>query len=1239
MKKNKLTFLLATSFLALAALVGCNKAEEPSEESKTPISSETPISSVISGNDNNSSSISNSNIGSSDIGGNSSSSAGGNSSSDGGSTSQGGGSTSQSGGQETKTDWTDAEKAKMRNALHGIVLPYVEMDVEIRDDLYENEIIMTSADNMQEGFLAKYAAKFTYDDGWEGGDYSSEYGFYDNSGMVYGFVKEVTQNSKRYYVSVMFTGIVDPTSTRTTYSKTGKFVLQTGEPYVADYPTEFISSWLQQMYQTTINPPAFQAKYYCLADTGVLYGYSETNIEGSYKTALVGTNNFTVDADRDAQGYYVAHPKDGSYVLRFQYNAADKMFVIMVSAPKGWNATKIDAIFAKYNVTPFAIPAINNDNIGFSITDMESGGVTYVSISVTKVTTQMVQTFVNDLKTAGYKVAVSTVDDTESQWITTANVFTDDGMYTLYVMYYPKTQTNTEAQLSITFSLQANASVKKAWPTAEVAAAAQASQDTVPAFAGNAYGYSMGETSGMKYVVVHVDEGTEVDAKTSYIGTLTGAGYIANGSLQGQPRYKSAHSEINVTVMAFDSNPGEIAIFIQPITDVATQWPSADIANAIKTNIVDGATVTDTIPELNVAEASKCTISTNYTYEFRIDIKGLASSIDTFKKVFENNGWFNDVFYEYDTNLTGGMVSPSRQLVACFDVVGNDLSIYVKRFYQHPLTIAGLNGDWNYNHSEIRFSDANDQTQIDQGWYVSQQLAVISVKAGDSFKVTNGVDWYGYDDIQENAVPSKEDFDTDENGNIVAMKDGDVNVYLKTLSDGSKKLYIAYKPVLLPWPTDGLALFFGDVFTTIPEIENDSASFAVTGQTDTADYKSIYITVTVANPSEAKADAISQLETNYNYSLDTTRNVYVSSDDGLPIVGFGLVDDDSFEMYLTYMVPVTPEPDGYPTEDIASWLSSFHATDALPNIHLENVTYTTDTDMDGNNVLVYTPTGLNTVSGIIDQLSDIFEDAANGFTEYNIGYYFSEHGDYSIDISIDGEDVRVTFIPSGLSSIYPSAKLSQYLNGLTVAATLANFSLEDGSYEWYWPTESDPYATLEIYKTGYSSADYDDLLEGLIFDLKQEGFVERYFDDLGIDVLVSPNREYCLELFATADCACINIYNFANLESPATLVGNYALTPQDGDGWIFNGDAIFYAYVWGGIYGEYQWIEIFYDDTDECFYLNDIDDSATGLIIVRMDPAGKDEEGWEPGWSHVWNQTSDINIRAINVEYTFHIIP
>ena len=84
-------------------------------------------------------------------------------------------------------------------------------------------------------------------------------------------------------------------------------------------------------------------------------------------------------------------------------------------------------------------------------------------------------------------------------------------------------------------------------------------------------------------------------------------------------------------------------------------------------------------------------------------------------------------------------------------------------------------------------------------------------------------------------------------------------------------------------------------------------------------------------------------------------------------------------------------------------------------------------------------------------------------------------------------------------------------------------------------------------------------------------------------------------------------------------------------------DAEFYAWVWGGEYGEGQWIMLDIDEENHCFYLNNIDVNATGFIIVRMNP-NPEGEIEVPSWEAKWNQTADMSFPEVGLIIHFTIL-
>lgn len=703
MKKNKLTLLIASSFLALAALAGCGSKGEPSNASQSQessqssqVSSEDKSNSSSSGQSSNnsqsssqgsqqssqssqssqggqssqSSASSGGNSSSSSQGGQSSSSGGqqSSSSSGGGQSSSSGGSSSSSSGQGVKTDWTDAEKATMRAHLHGEVLPFVSLDVNVAYNEIMDAIYMSSTDNMESGFLNQYASLFV---NWDGGDISNELGYY--SGTIFYFEKAVYENNNKYYISVeFFGGEIPQGSEQLNYTPTGKFYLLARDPYLYSYPAQEVASMLQTRYGSTIVPPAFNAEYYYIDDDENYWvdGYSETNIETEYKTALLNTTNFSVEFNRDSNGYYVAHPNDGKYVLRFQYIESDKMMNIYFAEQKGWNSAVIANFFYNCGVLGYTVPAISDESIGFSTEAFTTvPGNEYLEITVSKVTTAMVQKYVNDLKALGYYLADDQVDDTGVEWNSQAEVLTDDGVYTIWLSYAPKASPKT---LIITLNLYCDTSRVKSWPAAQVATVAQATQDIVPAFTGANRGFHFDEEQGS--VTIYLAAGSETAAQTAYIELLEDASYRENGTTLGFPRYASQHNEINVSVGIDPQRaPGMMSLLIEPIK--AVSWPTATIAQKLANHNMS----VDTLPPLAIDFYEINYLENGEDYDVRIRCNVGPNEIDDAYDSYESTLQTNGFIPNDDTGL---WTSPSFEYTVKLDNDGvSNFFIKVKAKY------------------------------------------------------------------------------------------------------------------------------------------------------------------------------------------------------------------------------------------------------------------------------------------------------------------------------------------------------------------------------------------------------------------------------------------------------------------------------------------------------------------------------------------------------------------------------
>ena len=70
---------------------------------------------------------------------------------------------------------------------------------------------------------------------------------------------------------------------------------------------------------------------------------------------------------------------------------------------------------------------------------------------------------------------------------------------------------------------------------------------------------------------------------------------------------------------------------------------------------------------------------------------------------------------------------------------------------------------------------------------------------------------------------------------------------------------------------------------------------------------------------------------------------------------------------------------------------------------------------------------------------------------------------------------------------------------------------------------------------------------------------------------------------------------------------------------IYDQEAVVYAWVWGGKYGNGTWVETSKLGANQVSV--DVDRSANGMLIVRMANGTT-----SPSWEAKWNQTEDIDL-------------
>lgn len=134
---------------------------------------------------------------------------------------------------------------------------------------------------------------------------------------------------------------------------------------------------------------------------------------------------------------------------------------------------------------------------------------------------------------------------------------------------------------------------------------------------------------------------------------------------------------------------------------------------------------------------------------------------------------------------------------ALIKVYADAIALYVTGYVADPVVepvykALGANGEWNYENNTAVLVDATDP---DDENYDKQLKVEFDVDVDDAFKINDGNPehaWYGYEQLE-----NKADFDTDDNGNIVAKYKGEVELFLKFKGE-TVSIYINFTKEVAP---------------------------------------------------------------------------------------------------------------------------------------------------------------------------------------------------------------------------------------------------------------------------------------------------------------------------------------------------------------------------------------------------------------------------------------------------------
>lgn len=693
MKKGKLLLLLVTSALTFGSLVGCNvnvdiKSEEPSNSSDV---SSNPASSISSSSQQNISS-------NSSEAGNSSSQAPVSSNASSEATSSAATSSQPNSSSEAVTyDWSAEELAIFKEHLYDYYLPHPNKPgVTLRAIEGVSQGVVIAGGMFLEGELASYASQYRAM-GWTGGA-GSEFGSGIPAGAQYIFTKYFnTPQGKRYLIVTFGCTEYDESGSAKPSTK-GLFYLEAVDPYLYSYDDVMNTLARVVNVQGIANdlPPELPGvtSYYIEpneADGSVLLSMAidSTSAESDFTTILRNNGWTIVNAADGATGKSAVSP-NGVLEIQYSYDANQKVLILTIGGVDAWNNSLVENFFRKYNQTPVDIKPLDIEGASYVFAELpenetaaQTGAFSTVRATMTvysaNINKGVFDEYVKEWKDNGY---VANTDDNSS---VLTKMIGEDSLYQVIVMYLPADD-GARNGISVIFAAAGMSGSQREYlyPREQLATFLNGLTDSLPMIEARNAGYMYDTAGDVFAMIIYSDEEGAFNAISGYKTKLRQSGYEPDAS--NANKFLSRNGEISVEL---NSTSGIITMVINRIdtTPQIIEWPADMINQAITVHI--SPSITDTLPELTISEATNCYVNTNFSSGFEIVIEGLGSSSNAYKSVFKSNGWVEDPFYQYDNNSVGALISPNNQLAAHLyvDVTGvntSDLVIMVSS-YSQPL--------------------------------------------------------------------------------------------------------------------------------------------------------------------------------------------------------------------------------------------------------------------------------------------------------------------------------------------------------------------------------------------------------------------------------------------------------------------------------------------------------------------------------------------------------------------------
>ena len=481
-------------------------------------------------------------------------------------------------------DWSAEAIALMKEHLYGVVLPYFYLyEATVSYDAEYDVITLTTADSLDVGELEIYADVLD-EEGWDVTDISVANGY--PAGVAYRASLTVNTEEGDRHLDALFYTVNDKGAPATS----GRLYFEVGDPYLYDFPEEFILDLISYYFDTEILPPEFEADFYEVSERNMaVYCYTDSLTALADYTAALKAAGWTVLDEADEDGYWTAVSPDGSYAISFKYDESYGDLDIYFGPSPLWPSAAIAAFLEACELEDVTIPAFTGDGLSFqwSVGENWLTGELEGTMVIYGVDGESIENYCGALTLAGYDVEY----DGES-FDFTATLPLDGGYsYVIDGFYYA-----TYGAILITLPSSLIAPLPTEWPADDLAAFfGEEITDVLPPFSGEATGYELISDFFGDALVVTVGEGKEDDALATYIEDLTKAGYVANGATYyGDPIYDSPNGQIRVDVYTAGDGTFTIELGLVP----SKAWPSEQIAGFL------GEGCKDTVPAYNSDDVS-----------------------------------------------------------------------------------------------------------------------------------------------------------------------------------------------------------------------------------------------------------------------------------------------------------------------------------------------------------------------------------------------------------------------------------------------------------------------------------------------------------------------------------------------------------------------------------------------------------------------------------------------------------